>query len=112
MLINSLSISYRTEKPTHDLTKVEFFYRLIQLLNYIKCFEGYSKLISLGDRIYKTFQFPVNRFLEFVGKPKNNHYQVKNLVEFLKSLQTIEPILENFSDSSFRRYVAFPYLKV
>jgi hypothetical protein len=54
----------------------------------------------------------VNSFLEFLSKPKNNHYQVKKLVEFLKSLQTIEPILENFSDGGFRRYVAFPYLKV
>ena len=112
VLINSLSTSYLTEKPMHDLTKVEFFYRFIQLLNYIKCLEGSSKSISLGDRTYKTFQFPVNSFLEFLGKPKNNHYQVKKLVEFLKSLQTIEPILENFSDGGFRRYVAFPYLKV
>jgi len=37
---------------------------------------------------------------------------VKKLVEFLKSLQTIDSILENFSDGGFRRYVAFPYLKV
>ena len=112
VLINSLSTSYLTEKPMYDLTKVEFFYRLIQLLNYIKCLEGSSESISLGDRTYKTVQFPVNSFLEFLGKPKNNHYQVKKLVEFLKSLQTIEPILENFSDGGFRRYVAFPYLKV
>ena len=112
VLINSLSTSYLTEKSMHDLTKVEFFYRLIQLLSYIQCLEGCSKSISMGDRTYVIFQFPVNSFLEFVGKPKNNHYQVKKLVEFLKSLQTIEPILENFSDGGFRRYVAFPYLKV
>ena len=112
VLINSLSTSYLTEKSMHDLTKVEFFYRLIQLLNYIQCLEGSSKSISMGDRTYVIFQFPVNSFLEFIGKPKTNHYQVKKLVEFLKSLQTIEPILENFSDGGFRRYVAFPYLKV
>lgn len=112
VLINSLSTSYLTEKSIHDLTKVEFFYRLIQLLNYIQCLEGSSKSISIGDRTYVIFQFPVNSFLEFIGKPKTNHYQVKKLVEFLKSLQTIEPILENFSDGGFRRYVAFPYLKV
>jgi hypothetical protein len=112
VLINYSSTSYLIEKPMHDLTKVEFFYRLIQLLNYIKCLEGSSKSISMGDRTYKIFQFPVNSFLEFIGKPKNNHYQVKKLVEFLKSLQTIEPISENFSDGGFRRYVAFPYLKV
>jgi len=112
VLINSLSTSYLSDKPMHDLTKVEFFYRLIQLLNYIKCLKGSSESISMGDQTYKTFQFPINSFLEFIGKPKKNHYQVKKLVEFLKSLQTIEPVLENFSDGGFRRYVAFPYLKV
>lgn len=95
VLINSLSTSYLTEKPTHDLTKVEFLYRLIQLLNYIKSLEGSSKSISMGNRTYQIFQFPVNHFLEFIGKSKNNHYQVKKLVEFLKSLQTIEPNLKN-----------------
>ena len=50
-------------KPMHDLTKVEFFYRLIQLLNYIQCLEGSSKSVSLGDRTYKTVKFPVNSFL-------------------------------------------------
>jgi len=59
-----------------------------------------------------TFQFPVNSFLKFIGKSKNNYYQVKKLVEFLKSLQTIESVLDNFSDGGFRRYIAFPYMKV
>jgi hypothetical protein len=54
----------------------------------------------------------VNSFLEFIGKPKNNDYQVKKLVTFLKSLPTIEPVLENFSDGGFRCYIAFPYLKI
>lgn len=85
VLTNSLS----TEKPGHGLAKVEFLYRLIQLLNYIKSLKGSSKLISMGT----PFQFPVNHFLEFIGKPKNNHYQIKKLVEFLKSLQRIEPFL-------------------
>ena len=110
--VNSLSTSYLTAKPTDGLAKVEFLYRLIQLLNYIKSLEGSSKSSLLMDLTYKTFEFPVNNFLEFIGKPKNNHYQIKKLVEFLKSLQTIKPILENFSDGGFRSYVAFPRLKV
>jgi hypothetical protein len=54
----------------------------------------------------------VNHFLEFIGKPRNNHYQIRKLVEFLESLQDIRPILDYFSDGGFRRYVAFPYLKI
>ncbi len=112
VLINYLSTSYLTEKPIYGLVEVEFLYRLIQLLNYIKSLDGSSKLISMGDQDYRIFQFPVNHFLEFIGKPKNNHYQIKKLVEFLKSLQRIRPIIENFSDGGFLGYVVFPYVKV
>jgi len=112
VLVNSLSTSYLTEKPQHDLVKIVLVYRLIQLINYIKSFKSSSKSISMGDRTYQTFQFRVNHFLEFIGEPKNNHYQIRKLIEFLKSLQDIRPILDYFSDGGFRRYVAFPYLKV
>ena len=61
---------------------------------------------------YRIFQFPVNDFLEFTGQPRNNYYQIKKLVEFLKFLQKIELILENFSDGDFKKYVVFPYLRV
>lgn len=112
LLINSFSTSYLVNKLEHDLAKVEFSYRLIQLLNYIKYLGSESNSIRIGDKTYKILKFPVNHFLEFIGKPKNNHYQVKKLVKFLKSLQKIEPITNNFSDGSFRSYVVFPYLKV
>ena len=112
VLVNSLSTSYLIEKPQDDLVKVEFVYRLIQLINYMKSLKSSSKSVSIGDRTYQTFQFRVNHFLEFIGKPKNNHYQIRKLVEFLESLQDIRPILDYFSDGGFRRYVAFPYLKI
>lgn len=66
----------------------------------------------MSDTTYRIMEFSVNNFLEFTGKPRNNSYQTKKLVQFLRSLQSIEPILENFSDGSFQSYVAFPSLKV
>jgi hypothetical protein len=112
VLVNSLSTSYLTEKPQNDLVKLEFVYRLIQLINYLKSLKSSSKSVSIGDRTYQTFRFRVNHFLEFIGKPRNNYYQMKKLVVFLESLQEIRPILEYFYDGGFRRYVAFPYLKI
>jgi hypothetical protein len=103
VLVNFLSISYLTEKPENDLVKVEFVYRLIQLINYITSLKSSSKSVSIGDRTYQTFQFRVNHFLEFIGKPRNNHYQIRKLVEFLESLQDIRLILDYFSDDGFRR---------
>ncbi len=111
VFVNSLSTSYLTEKPKNDLVKVEFLYRLIQLIHYLKTLESSYQFILMGDRTYRVFKFPVNHFLEFIAKPKNNHYQIRKLVKFLDSLQEIKPILEYFSDGGFRKYVVFPYLK-
>ena len=36
VLVSSLSTSFLTEKPGNDLVKLEFVYRLIQLINYMK----------------------------------------------------------------------------
>lgn len=112
VLVNSFSTSFLTEKPENDLVKLEFVYRLIQLVNYMKSLKSSSKSVLIGDRTYETFEFQVNHFLKFIGKPKNNHYQIRKLVKLLESFQDIKPILESFSDGDFRRYVAFPYLKI
>ena len=109
IFMNSLSTSYLVNELEHNLAKIEFSYKLIQLLNSIKYLEFESSSISMGDKTYKILKFPVNHFLEFIGKPKNNHYQIKKLIKFL---QGIKPITDNFSDGSFRSYVIFPYLKV
>jgi len=101
VLVNSLSASFLTEKPENDLVKLEFVYRLIQLINYIKSLKSSSKSVSIGDQTYQTFQFRVNHFLEFIEKPRNNHYQIRKLIEFLESLQDIRPILDYFSDGGF-----------
>ena len=111
-IYNYLSTSYLTDKPVHDLSKIKFLYQLVQLLNYMKSLENSSRSISMGDRTYKIFQFPINNFLEFTVKSRNNYYQIKRLVEFFKSLQRIEPIMDNFSDGGFRGYIIFPYVKV
>lgn len=88
---------------------IKFLYGLIQLLNYIQSLKFESCSISTVDKTYKKFKFPVNHFLEFIGKPKNNHYQIKKLIKFL---QGVKPVTDNFSDGGFRSYVVFPFLKV
>ena len=112
VLNNYLSTSYLTGEFVKDLNDIKFFCLLILLLNYIKSLKDSYELISMGDNTYRIVKFPVNNFLEFTGRPKNNYYQIKKLVKFLKSLQNIKPIVKNFSDGGFQSYVAFPYLKV
>lgn len=83
-LNNYLSISYLTNKLVKNLDDIKFF-----------C------LINTSNRTYRIVEFSVNDFLEFTGKPRNHYYQIKKLVQFLRSLQSIEPIIENFSDDNF-----------
>lgn len=54
----------------------------------------------------------MSEFLEFLGKKKTNYYQMRKVVDFLKSLQRLPPILKDFSTESFRSILIFPYLKV
>ena len=56
--------------------------------------------------------FRVSEFLEFLGKKKTNYYQIRKVVDFLKSLQRLPPVLEDFSTESFRSILIFPYLEV
>lgn len=39
-------------------------------------------------------------------------YERKKVLDILQNLQTLQPILENFNDSSFRSSVIFPYFKL
>lgn len=80
ILINSLSTGSLVNKLEHNLAKIEFSYRLIQLLNYSKSLKSESSSISMDDKTYKIFKFPINYFLELIGKPKNSHYQFLNLI--------------------------------
>ena len=59
----------------------------------------YQKTKKLNYGVYDE----MNCGLEF-------EFELKN--QLIKSLQKIEPVLENFSDGGFQSYVAFPYLKV
>lgn len=113
-LSNYFSTSYLYNKPISNLTEIKFIYQLIQLLNFIKIksIKNGSKEILISGQGYESLKFPANEFLEFIGQSKDNYYQLKKLIEFFKSLQTMKPIIENFSDFSFRSYVAFPFLKV
>jgi hypothetical protein len=93
-----------------ELENQEFFYRLFQWLSYIKILESSVNWIS--NESYRILSFRVSEFLEFTGKEKTNSYQIRKLVDFLESLQSLPPIRQYFSDRVFRSILIFPYLEV
>jgi hypothetical protein len=50
--------------------------------------------------------------LDFTGKKKTNYYQIRKFVNFLKSLQSLSAVLQDFLEWSFRSITIFPYLEV
>ena len=54
----------------------------------------------------------MSEFLEFTGKKKTNYYQIRKFVDFLKSLQSLPAVLQDFSEGIFRSILIFPYLEV
>lgn len=87
---NCIIITYLITITLETLEKQKLLYQLLQLLSY----------------------FRVSEFLEFLGKSKTNCYQIRGVVDSLKSLQRLPLVLEDFSAESFRSILIFPYLEV
>ena len=107
---NCLIATYLKNIPLETLEKQKFLYQLLQLLSYIQTLESSVNWIS--NENYQILSFQASEFLEFLGKKKTNYYQIRKVVDFLKSLQRLPPVLEDFSIESFRSILIFPYLEV
>jgi hypothetical protein len=106
---NSFVKTYLTNMPLNRFTNQEFVYELFQLLSFIRQLK-YS-CAFIGDQEYLIITFKLTDFLEFTGTT-NNHYQVQKLGKFLRSLQTLPPMLSTISNICFQSINIFPYLKV
>lgn len=92
------------------MVEAEYFFKLLQFLSFIRDLKG-SKLF-VGNQGYYLITFPVADFLRFTGVKKKSQYQLTKVLNFLKSLQKLDPMVNNFSDTSFRSSVLFPYLEL
>ena len=87
----------------------EFVYKIFQLLSYIREVDSVSEY--LVDQEYEIISFKLKDFLAFIGV-NEHHYQVQKLGNFLRSLQTLPPMLSAVSTSCFTSINIFPYVKV
>jgi hypothetical protein len=108
--LNFLVSSYVRKDCLDSLFKKSSFFKLIQLLSFIRSLE-YSKQF-LDDQVYCVIEFAVMDFISFTGGNPTSTYQRTKALEFLTSLQDIKPLIQKFSDNEFRRSVIFPYLKL
>jgi len=76
----------------------EYLIRLIQFLSFLRSFKGLKEY--LGNQIDYLIEFPVVEFMNFLNV--GGKYQRIKTLEFLRSLQKLDPIVTNFSETSFR----------
>lgn len=81
---------------------------LVNLQNEIRLLECGS-WVGLKSYLIKS---PVANFIRFTGVKNKNHYQLNKTLKFLRSLQTIQPLLQKFSDTLFRSSILFPNMKI
>lgn len=108
--MNSLISSYLRKDWLDSFVQKKQFFKLIQLLSFIRRLE-YSKQF-INDQVYYVIEFAVMDFLSFTGGNAKSTYQRTKALEFLTSLQDIKPLIQKFSNNEFRRSVMFPYLKL
>ena len=107
---NSLVTSYLKNNNLNSFLEKERFLKLLQFLSFIQTLKDSKQ--SIDDQVYYVIEFLVVDFIGFTGGNEKSTYQRTKALEFLKSLQNRKPLLQKFSDSSFRSSIMFPYLKI
>ena len=108
--LNSLVSSYLRKDSLDSFVQKKQFFKLIQLLSFIRTLE-YSRQF-INDQTYYVLELSVMDFISFTGGNAKSTYQRTKALEFLTSLQDIKPLIQKFSNNEFRRSVMFPYLKL
>lgn len=113
-LVNPLISEYIQVDNVISVVDKKHLFLLLQLLSFLQSLDAYQEEEFIRDQSYFILTFPVQEFLKFIYSDTEvyNHYQLTKTIQFLKALQTIEPLVTYFSDTCFRSVVAFPYLSV
>jgi hypothetical protein len=109
LLVSNYLTTSLKNKVANRVENQEFVYKIFQLLSYIREVDSFSDY--LVDQEYQILSFKFRDFLTFIGT-NGNYYQVQKLGDFLKSLQTLPPMLRVLSKDCFRSTNIFPYIKV
>lgn len=86
--MNSLVSSYLRKGDLEDFVQKEQFFKLIQLLSFLRTL-GYSRQF-LDNQAYCFVEFAVMDFIGFTGGDMKSTYQRTKALKFLTSLQDID----------------------
>ena len=110
-----LVTDYIKQTKCDSLDERVFLFRFLQFLSFIKSLElnpaKDCNKHSIKKQNYYGLKFPLSEFVEFTGIRILKDSQRKNLLLYYNKLQTLDPIVKEFSNKAFRSYVCFPYVE-
>ena len=74
--------------------------------------ESQRASVAYGKATYRSYKFPLHNFLEFTGYQKTNYYQLKQLKDFIISLDKIPTFSAYFSDEHYQSVIFFSFVDV
>ena len=106
-----LIISYLKKYSQRDFKDQEKIFNLSQILSFLKnkkSFVETSDYKILAGQVYYSFTFPLVEFIRYIDMNPKSHYQRTKVLNVLTTLQTLEPIIQNFDDHYFQSSLIVP----
>lgn len=109
--------TYMIEELIYQNSDLVDVHRFLQLLNFIHSLSYQNEFLGFGKVCYRSYKFTLSNFLEFLGEPKTNFYQLKKLRQFFEIFQEKKKIIlptfiQYFSETEFRRIAVLPVINI
>jgi len=107
--------SYLKKYSQRDFKDQEKIFNLFRILSFLK---NQKSLLQTSDykilagQAYYSVTFPLIEFLRYIGMNPKSHSQRTKVLNILTTLQTLEPIIQNFDDLSFQSSLIVPAFNI
>jgi hypothetical protein len=112
---SSLMTSYLKKYSQRDFKDQEKIFNLFRILSFLK---NKKSLVETSDykilagQVYYSLNFPLIEFIRYIGMNPKSHSQRTKVLNILTTLQTLEPIIQNFDDCSFQSSLIVPAFNI
>jgi len=110
-----LMTSYLKKYSQRDFKDQEKIFNLFRILSFLKnkkTFVETSDYKILAGQVYYSFTFPLIEFIRYIGMNPKSHSQRTKVLNILTTLQTLEPIIQNFDDHYFQSSLIVPAFNI
>jgi hypothetical protein len=101
-----------SQRDFKDQEKIFNLFRILSFLKNKKSFVETSDYKILAGQVYYSFTFPLIEFIRYIGMNPKSHSQRTKVLNILTTLQTLEPIIQNFDDHYFQSSLIVPAFNI